>query len=274
MKLKMDELTSQLNTEKQLSKSRLIEVEELLKTKKELNGTISKYESGDIPIDILERATSYLQLKRDSDDNSRQLKAMTNNDLTMRDNMENMRKKHAKLEREMNMAMHKLKGTYEDLVKSLAKEKQSYANYADELKIKLQLQTRQTTRIIDAEKREEELSKLIEHQRDELKRLQKERKDNIQKDASNANGTQEENEKKDLANELATEIEQLGEAFGKTEKQNLDLLKQLKFLKKQKFCFSVLPNASPNCSISVANSFAKSFFSFSSCVPLALLASF
>lgn len=132
------------------------------------------------------------------------------------------------------MAMHKLKGTYEDLVKSLAKEKQSYANYADELKIKLQLQTRQTTRIIDAEKREEELSKLIEHQRDELKRLQKERKDNIQKDASNANGTEEENEKKDLANELATEIEQLGEAFGKTEKQNLDLLKQLKFLKKQK----------------------------------------
>ena len=34
--------------------------------------------------------------------------------------------------------------------------------------------------------------------------------------------------------QLSNEIEQLGEAFGKTEKQNLDLLKQLKTLKKQR----------------------------------------
>ena len=151
------------------------------------------------------------------------------------------RKKHAKLEREMNMAMHKLKGTYEDLVKSLAKEKQSYANYADELKIKLQLQTRQTTRIVEAEKREEELSKLINHQREELMRLQKGRKDEIQKNGGKKDKKKGEGDEEDgnagnseLTNELANEIEQLGEAFGKTEKQNVDLLKQLKFLKKQK----------------------------------------
>jgi DNA repair exonuclease SbcCD ATPase subunit len=141
----------------------------------------------------------------------------------------------------MNMAMHKLKGTYEDLVKSLAKEKQSYANYADELKIKLQLQTRQTTRIVEAEKREEELSKLINHQREELMRLQKGRKDEIQKNGGKKNKKKGEGDEEDgnagnseLTNELANEIEQLGEAFGKTEKQNVDLLKQLKFLKKQK----------------------------------------
>ena len=34
--------------------------------------------------------------------------------------------------------------------------------------------------------------------------------------------------------QLADEIEQLGEAFGKTEQQNVDLLKQLKNLKKQR----------------------------------------
>ena len=91
MKSKMEEFKNQLTLEQQLSKARLGEVEELLNVKKELSSTLGKYESGDIPMDILERATSYVQLKRDSDDNSRQLLAMSTNDATMRDNMENMR---------------------------------------------------------------------------------------------------------------------------------------------------------------------------------------
>jgi hypothetical protein len=215
----VEELKGRLGLAEELSKSRLVEVEDLLKMKKVLDANLAKYESGDIPTDILERATEYVKFKREHDDNRRQLLAMSTNDTTMRDNMENMRKKHAKLEKEMNMAMHKLKGTYEDLVKSLAKEKQQYAAYADELKVKLQLQTRQATRIKEAEKREQELQKMIDNQRVELTRI-----------SERAAPKDDDDEKAQLSNE----IEQLGEAFGKTEKQNLDLLKQLKTLKKQR----------------------------------------
>jgi hypothetical protein len=192
---KMEEKTSQLKTAEELSKARLIEVEELLKIKKELSANVAKYESGDIPQDILERATLYVKVKRDYDDNRRQLLAMSTNDTTMRESTEKIRKKHFQLEKEMNMSMHKLKGTYEETVKSLMKETQSYCAYADELKVKLAAQTRQTSRILEAEKREVEMQKMIENQREELDRISK-----------RTVGENDQDEVKQLSNE----IEQLG----------------------------------------------------------------
>ena len=76
MKASFEDIKAKLGSAEELSTSRLAEVEELLNVKKELGASIAKYESGDIPTEVLERATLYVKMKRDYEDNRRQLLAM------------------------------------------------------------------------------------------------------------------------------------------------------------------------------------------------------
>lgn len=223
LKLQIQELTSKLELLEQQNESRLSELSSSLKEKKRIAAKLSKYEAGDIPKDVLHRVGSYVAMSKENAKASDKISAISAREAAANARVEELKAEQKKQSLQMNSQMHNLKNKCESQVRALMVEMGRLAKYGDELKIQLKIQQRESTKIGEGEARESELQNIIAVQKAEIERM---RKSQLEKVLSADGHT-------DLKKQLTVEIEKLGEAFGKLQNQNANLVKQLKRAKQQ-----------------------------------------
>jgi chromosome segregation ATPase len=182
------------------------------------------YTAGNIPQDVLMCVPSYVTLSKEHGESSQKIAAISAREIAAQSQVEELRGEQKRQSLQMNSQMQNLKIKCESQVRALMLEMGKLAKYGDELKIQLKMQQRESAKIAEGEMRESALRKTIEVQKAELDRMRSSQLEKLK-----AGGGDE----GDLKKQLTAEIEKLGEAFGKLQNQNADLVKQIKKAKQQ-----------------------------------------
>ena len=223
-KLRIQDLTIKLETCASQNIGRLNELNASLDEKKVLAATLSRYAAGDIPHDVLTSVPSFVTLSKEHGESSQKIVAIASREAAAQSQAEELRAEQKRQSLQMNSQMQNLKIKCESQVRALMVEMGKLAKYGDELKIQLKMQQRESAKITEGEAREFELQKTIGVQRAELDRM---RGSQLEKFKAGVG------DEGDLKKQLTAEIEKLGEAFGKLQNQNAELVKQIKKAKQQ-----------------------------------------